>query len=266
MNSHDELKLAVEMEVTRVSEDGVVVQKQSVVTEIPFTLYINDNELATLQCSPEDLQVFAYGFLYSACIMRDVSEIESCVIDRERWTGHVRMNAAPDLSILAKRFFTSGCGKGVSFASVNEVIDRHPLKNNLSITSDQVSHIAVWLQSCSPLSRETGGLHTAALSELGELPEIVSDDIGRHNAVDKVIGKALLAGRDLSRMVLVCSGRVSSEIFQKAKRAGIEVIIARGAPTHQTILRALDMNMTIVGFARGKNFTVYSHPERVVCG
>ncbi len=89
------------------------------------------------------------------------------------------------------------------------------------------------------------------------------EDIGRHNAVDKVIGAGLMTSCDFSNTVVVCSGRTSSEILHKARRCGMPIILSRGAPTHQTILLALEMNMTVIGFARGNGFTVYSHAERV---
>jgi FdhD protein len=90
------------------------------------------------------------------------------------------------------------------------------------------------------------------------------DDVGRHNAVDKVVGRALLEGMDLSRCALLCSGRTSSDMLHKAKRAGIPVSVSRGAPTHQAVLQARSMGVTVVGFARGTSMTVYSHPERIV--
>ncbi|NQT92289.1 MAG: formate dehydrogenase accessory sulfurtransferase FdhD [Lentisphaerae bacterium] len=89
------------------------------------------------------------------------------------------------------------------------------------------------------------------------------DDIGRHNAVDKVIGWALKNERDLSQLWLITSGRVSSEILHKAARAGMAAIVARGAPTHQAVLRAKEAGITVIGFARGSGFTVYSGEERV---
>jgi FdhD protein len=263
MNSSEPLKVAVDLDVTRLKDGEVVTRPQPVATEIPFTIYINNTEVATLQCSPSDLKAFAYGFLFASCLLNKASDITSCILDTERWTAHLETPETPDFEILNKRFFTSGCGKGVSFAHVSEVVYRHPLDTNLTITSDNIGKIAEWLQSCSPLARETGGLHTAGLSHNGATPEIMADDIGRHNAVDKVMGLQLLENKDFSNIALVCSGRVSSEILQKAKRAGIEIIIARSAPTHQSILRARDMNITIIGFARGKNFTIYTHPNRV---
>ena len=89
------------------------------------------------------------------------------------------------------------------------------------------------------------------------------DDIGRHNAVDKAIGDAFRRRLPMSSCALVTTGRISSEIAHKARRAGMPVVISRGAPTHQAILQARDMGITTVGFARGGNYTIFSHPQRI---
>lgn len=102
-----------------------------------------------------------------------------------------------------------------------------------------------------------------ALAAKGRLPHIVIDDIGRHNALDKVIGKALVKGELFSESILFCTGRISSEMLHKAKRSEIPLIVSRGAPTHQAILLARAMGITLAGSVRQKGFTLYSHPERI---
>jgi FdhD protein len=173
------------------------------------------------------------------------------------------MDAEPDPDIIAKRVYTSGCGRGVMYGSLSEAAARLPLTTELVIGRSQVVAAAQWLQHSSTLYKSAGGIHTAALSPSGELPDEPVDDIGRHNAVDKVIGMGLIRETDFSNAVLLGSGRISSEILHKARRCGIPIIVARGTPTHQTVLRARDMGVTIVGRARGAGFTVYSHGERI---
>ena len=90
------------------------------------------------------------------------------------------------------------------------------------------------------------------------------DDIGRHNAVDKIIGRSLMNAVDFSRTMLISTGRISSEILHKVKRTGIPIVLSRGAPTHQTVLMAREMGVTVIGFARGENFTVYANSDRVI--
>ena len=107
-------------------------------------------------------------------------------------------------------------------------------------------------------------MHSVALSLEGALPDMLIDDIGRHNAVDKVIGYGLLHGLDFSRSILLSTGRTSSEILHKAKRAEIPIVLSRGAPTHQTILLSRDMGVTVAGFKRSGDIVVYSNGQRVL--
>ncbi len=103
-----------------------------------------------------------------------------------------------------------------------------------------------------------------ALSLGGALPDMLIDDIGRHNAVDKIIGYGLVHGLDFSRSILLSTGRTSSEILHKAKRAAIPIVLSRGAPTHQTILLSRDMGVTVAGYGRSGSIIIYSNPDRVL--
>lgn len=251
------------MSLIKVTRDSATEVEESVATEIPFTLQAGETEIATLQCSPSHLEELVYGFLYTAGFINTASDLKSCRVDRTRWTAWLEMDEVPDPLVLSKRIYTSGCGKGVTFAHLNEAASRLPMQSELTITREQVNELAGWLQHTSELYRSTRGIHTAGLSRNGLTPAIGIDDIGRHNAVDKVIGSGLLTGVDFRQSILISSGRISSEILHKTKRCGIPIIIARGGPTHQTVLRAKDMGVTVIGFARGGQFSLFSHPDRI---
>lgn len=263
MTTQGDFGPSVPMQVVRVKRNSIERTDQPIATEIPFTISANGTEIVTLLCSPSELRELTTGYLYTSGLIAKASDVLEYSCDTKRWLADISLARDPDPKILEKRLYTSGCGKGVMYASIAEVSSRRPIETDLTVTREQVTEVAIWLQRCSELYRETGAVHTAALSVEGAIPQIWCDDVGRHNAVDKVIGTALADGIDLSRCVMVSSGRTSSEILHKAKRANISVSISRGAPTHQTILRARDMGVTIVGFARGGGFTVYSHEKRV---
>lgn len=263
MTISDEPGSAVDFEVMRVKEDTVLHRSQPVATEVPFTIIANGTELGTLLSTPTNTEEFTCGFLYASGFIRKAEEIHSYVLDSSRWVANVELEQPPDPDIMDKRLFTSGCGKGIMYANVVELSSRRPPLAETSLTCEDVWAAARWLQTSSELYRSTGGVHTAALSDGGDKPLVSMDDIGRHNAVDKVIGWALKNGQPLSLLVLITSGRVSSEILHKAARAGIATIVARGAPTHQAVLRARESGITVIGFARGSSFTVYSHAERI---
>lgn len=243
---------------------GIIEQgNATVATEVPLTLFVNNSEIATLACSPGGLKEFGYGFLFTSGFINSAEDVRSCVMDNKKWTLEIEITNAPDPQLLTKRLFTSGCGRGVMFSSMTEIAQRPPLVNSSSLTIETISHLMRWLQSCSPLHKSSGGVHTAALAESGEIPSLYFDDVGRHNAVDKVIGAGLIKQSPFQDTALLLSGRISSEILFKARRTGIPIIISLGAVTHQTILLARSMELTIIGFARGTSFTAYSRPDRI---
>lgn len=257
------LGMSEEYDVVR-CKNGVIEQgNATVATEVPLTLFINGSETATLACSPENLREFGYGFLFTSGFINSVEDVCSCTIDRKRWTLEIEITNPPDPQMLTKRLFTSGCGRGVMFSSLTEMIQRRPLTNSSEIKAETVSDLMRWLQSCSTLHKSIGGVHSAFLSVSGDVPTIFFDDIGRHNAVDKAIGAGLLNAVPFADAVLCISGRISSEILFKARRSEIPIIVSRGSVTHQTVLLARSMELTVVGYARGNSFTVYSKPDRV---
>jgi FdhD protein len=264
MDTSDTLGISVDFEVVQIKKGSRTNTIASVPTEVPLTIVANDEEIATLSGSPEHLREFVYGFLFTAGFIQDANDVQSFFCDETKWRIEVKLNNPPEPALLTKRLYTSGCGRGVMFSSVGELALRRPLADECTIHSDVILGLMRWLQTSSQLYRSTRGVHTAALSKGGALPEIVCDDIGRHNAVDKVIGAALRTGVDFKVSVLLCSGRISSDILFKARRCEIPLLISLGAPTHQAVLLARDMHMTLVGFARGSSFTIFSHPERIL--
>jgi FdhD protein len=259
----DDFDSSVDVNVVR-SRRGVAAEaKQPVATEIPCTIIGNGVEVATLLCSPSDLKELAVGFLYASAFINTIDDIRTATVDTTRWVVACELTRTPAPDLMTRRMYTPGCGRGVMYSSLSETGVRQPLISPERLAPSQIAGLARWLQQCSSLFRSTGGVHSAAISDRGALPQTCIDDIARHCAVDKVIGRWLLEGRRFEGTVLVCSGRISSEILHKARRAGIAMVISRGGPTHQAVLRARELGITLIGFARGEDFTVYAHPDRV---
>jgi FdhD protein len=149
------------------------------------------------------------------------------------------------------------------YTTVNELSLRVSLENNLKLPKQAVFDIAKRLQDGTPAFVQTGSLHSALLMDIGAKREIVMNDVARHNAVDKAVGKALLEGFNFSQCILARTGRTSSEIVFKVRRCGIPITIARGAPTHQAVYVAKETGITVIGFARTGSFNIYSCEERI---
>lgn len=250
--------------ITRYREGKLKSEESRVAVEIPLTFVVNGHEMATLMCTPSHLKAYTYGFLFTSGMIRSADDILDWDCDKKKWRVDVDVKDFTDPELLGQRVYTSGCGKGVMYTSMMELAARHPIETDARISGQVIINAMGWLAKCSALHKSTGGVHSVAVSIDNAMPEFHIDDIGRHNAVDKVIGTLLMEKTDTNNLVLLGTGRVSSEILHKARRMSIPVIASRGAPTHQSILLAKEMGMTIVGFVRPSNFAVFTHPDRII--
>jgi FdhD protein len=233
--------------------------------EVPLTIDVNGEELVTLLCSPANLKDLVYGFLYTSGFIGDASDVKNLIIDQDRWKASVEIaEGGMSEKMLFKRIYTSGCGKGVIFHNPLDVMQRVRIPDGFSIHSEKIDEFMKIFQSSYQERKETRGVHSSALADEYNIL-IFKDDIGRHNAMDKVIGEALYRQIDFSDKVILTSGRISSEILSKVLRCQIPVMVAAGAPTNQAVKFARNVNLTVVGLARGNIMCIFSGEERIVC-
>jgi len=262
MSDPQPLEPLIQMDIVKVTAAGPVQETDVVATEVPVTILAADVEIATLMCTPEHLDDLARGFLFTSGLI-DPEEYLADEVDSALWVVRARLSRTVAPEQLSRRTFTSGCGKGVVFASLLEEAGATPLPSGFSLPAGRVQDLANWFRRYSDLHQATGGVHTVALSVEGREPALIRDDVGRHNAADKVVGRALRNGLNLSRTIMITSGRISSEIVHKSRRAGIPILVSLGAPTHQAVLLARQVNLTLIGFARQNRFSIFAAPERV---
>jgi len=212
----------------------------------------------------------ACGFLFTEGLLAERAEmlrVEPCGP-----SGNVtRVDLSPDLPVdlarLERHFYTSSscgvCGK----ASIDalRIQSRFPVASQgLCVTPSLIHSLPAALRSSQEVFESTGGLHASALFSLEGKLLSLREDVGRHNALDKVIGAAFLAGElPLSNCILLVSGRASFELVQKAAMAGISVFAAVGAPSSLAVELARECGMTLLGFVRDQRFNIYSGEERV---
>jgi FdhD protein len=251
------------LQVTIIDHGEKKSAKLPVSEEVPLTIEANGRELATLLCSPEHLKNLMTGFLFTNGLIQNLSQQKLLTIDTERWKAGVKIEGdgfADDL--VFKRIYTSGCGKGVIFHNPLDLINRVKIVSDFNIESEIIREFMKTFQKQSQEHQLTHGIHSAALASRNEIL-IFRDDIGRHNAIDKVIGEALYTNVGFMDTILLTSGRISSEILSKALRCRMPVLAAIGAPTNQAVKLARQVGLTIVGLVKGAKMFVYSGEERI---
>ncbi len=257
-------KRVQQKEILRVDGKGPRTMNDAVVNESPLTIYLNGQEFVTLLCTPELTDMLAAGFLRSEGLISNYKDILSLRIDEENGFVFVETGAGKlGEKLYGKRTITSGCGKGTVFFSVLDSLKNKPVVSTLAVTYQQILNLMGELQEKAHLFRMTGGIHSAALCSPEQLLYFC-EDIGRHNAVDKILGLCLKENVSLVDKLLVTSGRISSEILVKTAKLGIPVLISRSAPTTLSIELAEKLGITLVGFVRGQRFNVYSHSNRIL--
>jgi FdhD protein len=226
----------------------------------------------TMRTPGSDFELAA-GFLYTEGLIssrdevRRVSYCEDLEPEEQHYNVVTVELARPfDAAVLRRNFFANSscgiCGK----ATLDDVeVHCAPIAPGPEVQGDAITAMPDTLRQAQRVFEQTGGLHAAGLFAPGGKLLALREDVGRHNAVDKIVGQGLLAGDlPLSERVLQVSGRIGFEIVQKAARAGLPVITAVGAPSSLAVEAAERMGMTLVGFVREQRFNVYTHPERIL--
>lgn len=250
--------------IVRFQGKELVKMEEEVVEEFPLTILLNGEEFATLVCSPTNLEELIIGFLASEGVIRLFQEIKSMVIDENLGFAYIELFQEIDFSKqdYSKRFIGSCCGKSRQFYFKSDVKTAKTITSRLTISVEQCYNLMEELQLRSEQFRRTGGVHNAGLATPDGLLE-VRTDIGRHNALDKVYGTVLKQKTTLADKLIVFSGRISSEVLLKVSKIGVGLILSKSAPTDLALNLANDLGITVIGFARGNNMNVYTHPFRI---
>ena len=239
-----------------------------VAEERPVALHYYRLPYVVMLASPADLEDLGVGFTLSEGIVDAAQEIRGVELVREGDALAVHLTITGErLSRILQRQRNltgrTGCGLcGVE--SVEEAI-RHPapVRAGVRVTSAEIHAELAKLQARQPLNLQTGSVHAAAWALPGKGIQIVREDVGRHNALDKVIGALARAGTDLSAGYLIITSRASYEMVQKAATVGVALVVAVSAPTALAIDLAVETGVTLIGFARADRHVVYAHSQRL---
>jgi FdhD protein len=238
-----------------------------VAEEKPLQLFINNTFWATILCSPTNLKELAVGHLLSEGILKSIDEIEEVTLKEAENACYVKLKPSVNvddrirLSRLHARVITSACGGGspYQYTGKNPYVESN-LKVDAKVIFDSVNQLNFKAEGF----RQTGGLHVAAIYKGDGSLVALAEDVGRHNAVDKVIGMAALNRVDFGMCFLALSGRISGDVAFKAAKVGLPIVASLSAALSSGITTAEESNVTLAGFVRGKRLNVYTVPERII--
>jgi FdhD protein len=236
-----------------------------IIVETTVSLTVNGDLWLSFMCTPIDLEAMAVGFLFNEEIITAIDEIASIRLcpagdNVDVWLHHQVQQ--PDLW---RR--TSGCTGGVTSIDSTYSTRTNTVPQSWDTASlfpvQNITQLTEKLLESQNLYKKTGGVHTSVLTD-GDSIQVVGEDIGRHNTLDKIAGKILIHHIEMSQKILLTTGRISSEMIQKASRIGTSIVISRTSPSSLSIEEAKRMGITLIGYARRDRFRVYTYPEKIL--
>jgi FdhD protein len=265
--------------VQKISEGEITEADDQVAVEEPLEIQLAYNtatgrlqkNIAVTMRTPGNDEELAAGFLFTEGIIKNkeaILEIKQLSFDENRALVTLHENIQPNLENVSRNFYaTSSCGicGKASIEAIRTISYYRNGKDTFSINASVLYHLQDNLKKQQVVFENTGGLHATALFSLEGNFIMLREDVGRHNALDKIIGAALMKGQlPLSNFILFLSGRASFELVQKAVMAGIKIIAAVGAPSSLAVELAKEAGITLVGFLRNNRFNIYSGDQRIV--
>jgi FdhD protein len=238
--------------------------KDWVAEEKPLQLFIDGTFYASIHCSPSNLEQLAIGHLASEGILKSLSEIDKVnvrnAVCRVKFTSGLGIKRRLRLSRQFGRVILSACGVQGSYA-VSRKLPK--IKATLKVKANIILDCVKELNS-APVFRKTGGVHAAAIFKGNGTRVAFAEDIGRHNAVDKVVGIAMMSGTDLGNSFIVSTGRLTGDMVMKAATVKLPIVASVAAAIDSGIAVAKQVNLTLVGFVRGMHMNIYTRPERII--
>ena len=263
--------------ITRIKKGEKKDLQDIVLIESPVDIFINSEPLVNIICLHKDLEELAIGFLFSVGIINstdDVKEIKTSKLDNNIYItlqNSINLNFDDFNMNPVSRVVDSTCGismpwREVIEKSLDNVNTKNLLKSkdSIRINSNTIFSAIKKMQISTPLYRETGGCHGAAIFDLDGSLLSVKEDVGRHNAIDKVIGDLLLKKLSFANVFLTSTGRLTADSVLKAIKAKIPIVASFSAAVESGIRLAFAYGITLIGFARGSRMNIYTHPERII--
>ena len=245
------------VKILRIKENSAEELDDFVAVEKRVRISVNGRHLISLYCSPFMVREFVAGYIHNEGLIAGGWCADRISIE---YGDEINADVPADGTVAeGEKTITSGCAGGISFA---RPLPHEKLSDDTVFNLDHIKELYREFQKMSEGYKSTGGVHSAALADDRHIL-VFTEDIGRHNAVDKVIGYALLENIPLRGKIMLASGRLSSEIVSKCARCGVPVVVSRAAPTSLAVEIADAAGITLVGFVRGERMNIYTGSQRI---
>jgi len=238
--------------------DGCREQQETLAIETPYTIVLNDEVIGASMVLPSGLEEFGVGFLFGQGYIRSPEEVVEVLVCPE---GRIAVYADVDESQHKEVIITSGCG-GTGRISKEMLEDAFEPLQEYSIGFDEIRQFILQVLHASPLGRETHCVHGCGLWADGGLKAFY-EDVGRHNAVDKILG-AILLGRAPAKAAVYTTGRLTSDMILKCARMGIPIVLSRTAPSSLGLAIARRAGVTLAAYARPERLNIFNRPDRIL--
>jgi FdhD protein len=261
--------------ITRIKKDNKIKETDLVLVEQPIDLFINSNPLVNIVCLPKDLRELALGFIFSIGLIDSINDVKKISIKEQEGKIEIELIDSK-ISMLenfemnpVSRIIDTSCGIPSPWRTIikEALFASHEISHSEfmpKIKPEIVSNCIVKMQKETELFRVTGGCHGAGIfNKEGEILTL-KEDIGRHNAIDKVIGELLLKKKNFNDKLLTTTGRLTGDSVLKSIRADIPIIASLSAAIDSGIKLAEEFGITLIGFVRGRNMNIYTHPQRII--
>lgn len=258
------MEVTRQLKICKYSNSEIKKVADSVVVEYSLTVFLNGQELITKLCTPKSLKSLVTGFLFSEGIITNIEQVKDiCIFEKD---GVALVTLSKDVAVklgetCINRTITRGSAGGKSLEKL-KAVDLRKIETNIKIDPEKVIKLADKFNKKSDVFVKTGGVHSCALCTQDEIIYF-EEDIGRHNALEKILGKALLNKTTIEDKIIFTSGRLSSKIIKKAAKIRVPFVVSKSAPTDDAITIGVACGLTLIGFARGGRMNIYTYLNRI---
>ncbi|MCC0684802.1 formate dehydrogenase accessory sulfurtransferase FdhD [Clostridioides sp. ZZV14-6345] len=240
------------IEVSKINEHELSIEDEEIIAEYPLSFILNDKYVNTFLCTPYNLEELIVGFLKTKGYIENKRSLLSLKINEEECFAKVTIQKKQKSQ-----------DEQIIFLNSLDYIKCTPVESNIKVNYDTIYSIMDRNLNSSELFKNTGGVHSVSIFDFDEII-VTCEDVARHNAMDKAIGFCVLNEISLEDKIIVVSGRISLEMILKAAMTQIPIVVSKSAPTNLSIELSKKLNITLIGFVRGRRMNIYANPQRVI--